>query len=67
MPYDVKKSGKKMKKTIGVAMAAACVASVQMAQAQTTLDTLKVQNLHEVVVKGVRQECPLCGGQHQER
>lgn len=54
MPYDVKKSGKKMKKTIGVAMAAACVASVQMAQAQTTLDTLKVQNLHEVVVKGVR-------------
>ena len=43
-----------MKKTIGVAMAAACVASVQMAQAQTTLDTLKVQNLHEVVVKGVR-------------
>ena len=35
-------------------MAAACVASVQMAQAQTTLDTLKVQNLHEVVVKGVR-------------
>ena len=46
MPYDVKKSGKKMKKTIGVAMAAACVASVQMAQAQTTLDTLKVQNLH---------------------
>lgn len=54
MPYDVKKSGKKMKKTIGVAMAAACVASAQMAQAQTTLDTLKVQNLHEVVVKGVR-------------
>lgn len=43
-----------MKKTIGVAMAAACVASAQMAQAQTTLDTLKVQNLHEVVVKGVR-------------
>ena len=35
-------------------MAAACVASAQMAQAQTTLDTLKVQNLHEVVVKGVR-------------
>ena len=31
MPYDVKKSGKKMKKTIGVAMAAACVASAQMA------------------------------------
>ena len=43
-----------MKKTIGVAMAAACVASAQMAQAQTTLDTLKVQNHHEDLVKGVR-------------
>lgn len=32
----LKNTGKKMKKTIGVAMAAACVASAQMAQAQTT-------------------------------
>ena len=43
-----------MKKTIGAAVAVACVASAPVAQAQEKLDTTKVQNISEVVVKAVR-------------
>ncbi len=43
-----------MKKFIGAAMAAACVAPAMAATEQTNLDTTKVQHLSEVVVKAVR-------------
>lgn len=43
-----------MKKIIGAAMAAACVAPAMANTEQTNLDTTKVQHLAEVVVKAVR-------------
>ncbi len=43
-----------MKKIMGVALAAACVANVQAADEQTKLDTTRVNDLSEVVVKAVR-------------
>lgn len=43
-----------MKKTIGAAMAVACVASAGTAQAQSRIDTTKIQSISEVVVKAVR-------------
>ena len=43
-----------MKKFIGVALAAACACPSQAAGEQTKLDTTRVNNLNEVVVKAVR-------------
>ena len=43
-----------MKKFIGVALAAACACPSQAADEQTKLDTTRVNNLNEVVVKAVR-------------
>lgn len=43
-----------MKKFIGVALAAACACPSQAAGVQTKLDTTRVNNLNEVVVKAVR-------------
>lgn len=43
-----------MKKFIGVALAAACACPSQAADEQTKLDTTRVNNLNEVVVKVVR-------------
>lgn len=43
-----------MKKFIGVALAAACACPSQAADEQTKLDTTRVNNLGEVVVKAVR-------------
>lgn len=43
-----------MKKFIGVALAAACACTSQAAGEQTKLDTTRVNNLNEVVVKAVR-------------
>lgn len=43
-----------MKKFIGVALAAACACPSQAADEQTNLDTTRVNNLNEVVVKAVR-------------
>lgn len=43
-----------MKKFIGVALAAACACPSQAAGEQTRLDTTRVNNLNEVVVKAVR-------------
>lgn len=43
-----------MKKFIGVALAAACACPSQAAGEQTKLDTIRVNNLNEVVVKAVR-------------
>lgn len=43
-----------MKKFIGVALAAACACPSQAASEQTKLDTTRVNNLNEVVVKAVR-------------
>lgn len=43
-----------MKKFIGVALAAACACPSQAAGKQTKLDTTRVNNLNEVVVKAVR-------------
>jgi iron complex outermembrane recepter protein len=45
---------KKMKKIIGVALAAACTCPSQAAGEQNKLDTTRVNNLNEVVVKAVR-------------
>lgn len=43
-----------MKKFIGVALAAACACPSQAADEQNKLDTTRVNNLNEVVVKAVR-------------
>lgn len=43
-----------MKKIIGVALAAACTCPSQAAGEQNKLDTTRVNNLNEVVVKAVR-------------
>lgn len=43
-----------MRKFIGVALAAACACPSQAADEQTKLDTTRVNNLNEVVVKAVR-------------
>ena len=43
-----------MKKIIGVALAAACTCPSQAAGEQNKLDTTRVNNLNEVVVKAIR-------------
>ena len=45
-----------MKHYVSIALASSCALTAQVAYAQTSLDTVKVQQVQEVVVKGVRAQ-----------